>query len=69
MPIFEFICEGCQKPFEELLRSATVIDQVICPECGSEQVHKRISTFATKSSGGQSYSSFAPTSSCNTGST
>jgi len=69
MPIFEFICESCEESFEELLRFGSNSEQIICPECGSEQVRKLISTFATKFSGGQNVSRYGSTSSCNSGST
>ncbi len=29
MPIFEFECKECGKPFEELVRSANAIDEVV----------------------------------------
>ena len=47
MPIFEFVCQECGSPFEELVRSATAVDEVACPFCESEQVAKQISTFAS----------------------
>ena len=70
MPIFEFMCDECSKPFEELVRSSTGVDEVICPTCGSRKVKKKISTFASKiSSGGASFSFNPSPSSCGTGST
>jgi putative FmdB family regulatory protein len=70
MPLFEFICTDCSQPFEELVRSAAAIDTVACPSCGSLKIKKKLSTFASKVSGGSSYSfsSSAP-SSCSTGGT
>ena len=70
MPLFEFVCNTCQKPFEELVRSASIIDGVTCPSCGSPEVKKKISTFASKVSGGSSLSfSSSAASSCSTGGT
>jgi putative FmdB family regulatory protein len=70
MPIFEFICSDCNKPFEELVRSSSVVSEVVCPSCHSQNVKKKISTFASKVSGGGSFSfSSAPASSCSTGGT
>ena len=69
MPIFEFVCEQCEKSFEELVRSSTLIDGVVCPKCGSAQVKKKISTFASKISGGSSFSLGSSAASCSTGST
>ena len=69
MPIFEFECKDCGKPFEELVRSASAVDEVTCPTCGSPQVKKRISTFASRVSGNSSFSLNRGAASCNTGST
>ncbi len=70
MPIFEFVCNTCEKPFEELVRSANAVDEVICPQCGSTKVQKQISMFASRSSGGSSFSLGASqAASCSTGST
>jgi putative FmdB family regulatory protein len=69
MPLFEFECSECGEPFEELVRSASAVDEVVCPCCGSQHVRKQISTFASKVSGGSSISTYGPSSaSCNTGS-
>lgn len=48
MPIFEYQCQQCSESFEKitLASSQTKPD---CPECGSEDVAKQISTFAAKS--------------------
>jgi putative FmdB family regulatory protein len=47
MPIFEFVCKDCEQPFEDLIFGSD-IEGVICPSCGSEQVRKKMSTFASK---------------------
>ncbi|MBM3143692.1 MAG: zinc ribbon domain-containing protein [Chloroflexi bacterium] len=57
MPIFEFVCEECDQSFEELVRSASAIGEVICPDCQSERVRKILSTFASNISGRNSFSS------------
>jgi putative FmdB family regulatory protein len=70
MPIFEFECTTCSQPFEELVRSANAIEDVSCPTCGSPEIKKKISTFASKVAGSSSFSLGAsPVASCNTGST
>lgn len=56
MPIFEFTCTKCGRPFEELLRSAGAVNEVACPACGSPEVKKKVSTFASKISGSASLS-------------
>jgi putative FmdB family regulatory protein len=67
MPIYEFVCDECQQAFEELVRSASAIDEVICPGCQSEHVSKKLSTFASKVAGGSSYSSAPAAPSCSPG--
>jgi putative FmdB family regulatory protein len=52
MPIFEFVCPECGKSFEELVRSSGQLGEVVCPDCGSGNVKKKISTFASRVSGG-----------------
>lgn len=50
MPIYEYRCETCEKPFEKLV--ATFREEVACPDCGSAFVERLLSTFAM--SGGSS---------------
>lgn len=71
MPIFEFVCSDCGKAFEELVR-LNGMSQVSCPECQSSSVKKKVSTFASKISGGSSFSlgsTSSSASSCSTGGT
>ena len=69
MPIFEFVCSDCGQPFEDLVFGSS-IDGVLCPACGSEQVKKKMSTFASKiGSDGASLSlGTSSAASCSTGS-
>ena len=69
MPIFEFVCKDCEQPFEELIFGFNT-DGVVCPSCGSEQVRKKMSTFASKASGDGASLSLGSSSaaSCSTGS-
>lgn len=46
MPMYEFVCEGCQNQFEELVFSQD--EQVPCPKCGSSHVSRILSAFAFK---------------------
>ena len=66
MPLFEFICSECSQPFEELVRSTSAIDELNCPSCGSQKITKKLSTFASKASGGFSLRSGASSASCST---
>ena len=59
MPIYEFQCEKCDHPFEELLLGASEIDEVHCPNCKSGLVHKRISLFGTMGGDTKSDASYA----------
>ena len=69
MPIFEFVCKDCDRNFEELIFGFKT-DGVVCPTCGSEQVRKKMSTFASKPAGDGASLSFgsSPAASCSTGS-
>ena len=48
MPMYEFKCRKCGDNFEELATMAEVeAGEVVCPECGSKQVDRQMSTFAS----------------------
>jgi putative FmdB family regulatory protein len=49
MPIFDYACASCGHQFEKLVRSDTVPD---CPACQSTRLEKKLSVFATSTSGG-----------------
>jgi putative FmdB family regulatory protein len=69
MPIFEFVCADCGMPFEELVMSTNKAGEVSCPACQSQNITKKISTFASRLSSVSSYSfGNASSSSCSTGS-
>ncbi|MFO0837579.1 MAG: zinc ribbon domain-containing protein [Phycisphaerae bacterium] len=46
MPIYEYDCKNCQKPFEALVRSAGEERTVTCPACGGRRIERRPSVFA-----------------------
>jgi len=62
MPIYEYRCDACGDEFEELVFSSTAT--VPCPECGSEEVSRKLSVFAFKSSGSDRPSASSAHSSC-----
>jgi putative FmdB family regulatory protein len=68
MPIYEFMCSECKKPFEELVFSSSSTDKVDCPACGSKQVKRKMSTFSSKISGGSSLSLNSSSAACSPGS-
>jgi len=51
MPLYEFQCTKCDRSFEELVRGATAVSGIRCPECGSDHIRRKVSTFASKVSG------------------
>jgi putative FmdB family regulatory protein len=51
MPIYEYVCSECGHEFELFLRSSLVAASGACPQCGSAQIDKRFSTFATNGRG------------------
>ncbi|MBJ6727737.1 FmdB family zinc ribbon protein [Geomesophilobacter sediminis] len=59
MPIFEYSCRRCEHRFEKVQKSQDAAE-VICPHCGSDDVKKELSSFATGSGGGASSHSCAP---------
>lgn len=62
MPIYEFRCDACGSDFEELVRSSG--EQVPCPDCGSDDVGRKLSVFAFKSVGSTRPSASSAHSSC-----
>ena len=44
MPIYEYTCRDCANEFEALVRTGTV---PTCPACGSVELEKQLSVFAT----------------------
>jgi putative FmdB family regulatory protein len=47
MPIFEYVCKGCGKDFELIVRSTS--PPPACPACSSTELEKQISRPAIKS--------------------
>jgi putative FmdB family regulatory protein len=48
MPIYEYVCTGCEARFEKLVRRFD--EEVRCPSCASGAVDKQLSVFAVASS-------------------
>ncbi len=79
MPIYEFVCTDCGQSFEQLVFTSSKVaesgvspdrsSRVTCPTCQSQNVTKKVSTFASRLSGGGSIAFGRPSSSsCSTGS-
>ncbi|MGI6208354.1 MAG: FmdB family zinc ribbon protein [Anaerolineae bacterium] len=50
MPIFEYECRNCGRHFEKFVLTGRAA-QMSCPHCGSENVRKAFSSFATSGRG------------------
>jgi putative FmdB family regulatory protein len=50
VPIYEYACMECETHFEELVRSGEEPD---CPDCGSADVLRQLSVFATHGASSQ----------------
>ncbi|MFN2198638.1 MAG: FmdB family zinc ribbon protein [Anaerolineales bacterium] len=50
MPLYEFECQNCGELFEELVRSSNW-EGLLCPACQSEQIRKKVSSFASRAAG------------------
>lgn len=59
MPIYEYICEDCGHIFSALRRISQSDDDLECPNCGSNKIKRKFSTFATSG-----FSSKSSASSC-----
>ena len=47
MPIYEYVCDGCQQRFERYVRAWG--ESVSCPRCGGRSLEKQLSRFALAS--------------------
>lgn len=61
MPIYEYYCDDCKKPFEVFVRSINTPVTPRCPECGGEHIQKEATAASAVGLGGAS--SFAASSS------
>jgi len=48
MPIFEYICQGCQLQFEALVYGK---EKAECPKCRSKKLDPQLSVFAVSAKG------------------
>jgi putative FmdB family regulatory protein len=64
MPLYEFRCEDCGNKFSEIKRIGD--NNAVCPECGSSNTKRMISTFASVSNSAGS-ASFSGGSNCGGG--
>jgi putative FmdB family regulatory protein len=50
MPIYEYDCPRCDERFERLIPLRAEHPTVTCPRCGTHEVRKQMSLFATTGS-------------------
>ncbi|NUO78769.1 zinc ribbon domain-containing protein [candidate division KSB1 bacterium] len=55
MPIYEYLCETCETKFEELVPDSQA-STARCPKCGTREVQRLLSLFATNNAASSSYS-------------
>ena len=56
MPVFDYRCSDCGKMYDVYHKVREVVDDVVCPHCGSSK-HKKLFSAATVAIGGQSSTS------------
>lgn len=66
MPVFDYRCSGCGKTYDVYHKGREIVEDVVCPECGSTE-HKKLFSAAMVSMGGQSSSSPDSAPSCEMG--
>ncbi|MGI6296343.1 MAG: FmdB family zinc ribbon protein [Armatimonadota bacterium] len=54
MPIYEFHCQSCDRNFE-LLIGISRIHEATCPNCGSGDLKRAVSTFSSRTAGDDCY--------------
>ncbi len=66
MPVFDYRCSGCGNTYDVYHKVREVVDDVVCPRCGSTE-HKKLFSAASVSVGGTSSSSASSQPSCEMG--
>lgn len=52
MPVYEYVCSSCGSHFDKMVRFSEVDNLPECPQCHSQETRKKISLFASGSTGG-----------------
>jgi putative FmdB family regulatory protein len=54
MPIYEYVCKGCEKAFDKIVKADTPDGDVACPRCGVKDARRKLSmfSFGSRSAGG-----------------
>ncbi len=59
MPTYDFLCEGCDDVFEELVLGTEAVE---CPKCGTTKVSKQVSAGTLGTPSGRSHGVNVPAS-------
>jgi putative FmdB family regulatory protein len=62
MPVYEYLCGGCEAQTEQLVLAGDIASAPLCPTCGSHDMKRLLSTFAAQASDGGRSSSYAKSS-------
>jgi putative FmdB family regulatory protein len=60
VPLYEYTCSGCGAAFEHLVRARSEEAGLRCPQCGAQQIERRLSVIATPRAGTRSAAAAAP---------
>jgi putative FmdB family regulatory protein len=55
MPVFDYKCSECGKTYDVYHKVREIVEDVICPQCGSAE-HKKLFSMASVATGGKSAS-------------
>jgi len=47
MPVYDYVCNDCQKTFELVLSLKEHDTEIKCPKCGSKNVEQEVTAFYT----------------------
>jgi putative FmdB family regulatory protein len=64
MPIYEYQCQECGEHFDKFVRSISAEVDVACPKCGSLEIRKGFSTFASRGTNGGSSAAISSAPTC-----
>ncbi len=45
MPVYDYVCNVCHKPFERVLTLKERELEAICPNCGTKNVEQEVTAF------------------------
>ena len=60
MPIYEYRCRSCELEFQRLIMKNAEEKNLLCPKCGTKNIHRLISTVAFHISEQQRLATFDP---------